>query len=1082
MNKPLCLLLSAVFLLLIACQKDQNKEVSEGSVFNTKASGETGLTFANQLDENSSLNIIEYLYYYNGAGVGVGDIDNDGLEDIYFAANELPDKLYLNKGNLKFEDISKRAGLKTDPSWSNGVSMDDLNGDGYLDIYVCKVGVGQPNVHNELYINKGDGTFEEKSSEYGLDFSGYSTQACFFDYDRDGDLDMYLLNHAVHSVRSYGNTKKRQLKDSLSGDRFYENRLAEEGKFVEVTDAAGIYSSPLGYGLAVSCGDLNNDGWVDIYVGNDFHENDYLYLNNGDKTFTESVAGAFSHTSQFSMGVDIADLNNDGWADIFTTDMLPFSAEIALQSGGEDTDQIKRIKDDLGFELQYARNHFQLNQQNGTFSDIGYLTGTFATDWSWSVLLQDFDNNSLNDIFISNGIVRRPNDLDYINFLNAYDQSGASDAERSAKLIENMPSQPLSNMLFFQKKKGQFTDLKDASFGQPSFSTGAAYADFDKDGDLDLVTNNINREAFLLENTTSPNGNYLSLIFEGNDQFPLTKGTKAYLYTNGMLLTKELQTTRGFLSSSTHALHFGLGQNQKIDSLRIIWPDQYTQTLSNISPNQELLIQRPAMDQLAQFSYSPKARAEESYLVFPFKHQENQFFDEDQEKLIPQRLSQEGPAILYEDLTGDGLMDIYVGGGRGQEARLYIGQANGSYSNQKTPDFASDAKYEDVDAATLDFDGDGDKDIYVVSGGNDYRELNKLLEDRLYLNNGNGVFKRIPISLPHTNGNVVSVGDFDQDGYEDIFVGARSIPGSYGLSPYSFLLKNLKGQGVDVAYKVRMGMVTDGHLVDMDNDQDLDLIVCGDWMNVKFYENVDGKLENKTKDYGLGESFGLWNALAFTDLNEDGRLDILAGNAGLNHKWQATDSLPLKLYVGDFDKNGYADPIIFYNYFGRYMPFASLDKLQSQMSIFKKKYNTYKSFNQVQTIYDLIENADSLIAEEKWVNELRSMIFLSGTRGYEAVPLGIEEQYSDIQDFEIGKEGQVYYVGNSHEYVAELGNATSNTGRVLKGFDPQTKTFTVSQKLPLPHTLNARIVRLMVDGKLLVFGNNDYAYVLSIPQ
>ncbi len=1083
MSKILSLFCGILLLLLVACKTDEKNEIADGHLFKLKDSSTSGLTFANQLDEDSELNIIEYLYYYNGAGVGVGDINNDGLEDIYFAANEGPDQLYLNKGNLSFEEVSKSAGLDMTPSWSNGVAMEDVNGDGFLDIYVCKVGVFQEDGHNLLYLNNGDGTFAEKSAEYGLDFTGYSTQSCFFDYDQDGDLDVYLLNHAVHSVRSYGNIKKRELSDALSGDRFYENRLKEEGKFVEVTKKAGIYNSPLGYGLAVACGDVNNDGWVDVYVGNDFHENDYLYLNNGDKTFTETVASAFTHTSQFSMGVDIADMNNDGWADIFSTDMLPYNAEVALQSGGEDTDQIKRIKDDLGFEKQYARNHFQLNQQDGSFSDIGYLTGTFATDWSWSVLLQDFDNNSKTDIFITNGIVRRPNDLDYINFLNEYDNDKqASNAERSKKLIENMPSQPLANILFTQDQTGHFLDLKTASFGPASFSTGAAYADFDQDGDLDIVVNNINQEAFLLENTTDGSSNFLAVNLKGNEQFNVVKGAKVILSAGGEVITKELQTTRGFLSSSSSQLHFGLGQIQQVDSLTIIWPDQLTQTLTKVPVNQQLLVQRPANAQLKKLDRPAKANAKESLLVLPFKHEENKYFDENKEKLIPERLSYEGPAVIYEDFTGDGIKDIYLGGARKQPAKLLVGKANGSYQNQQTLDFETDAKYEDVDAATLDFDGDGDKDIYVVSGGNDNRELDKLMEDRIYLNNGGGVFKRIPLSLPHTNGSCVSTGDFNQDGFEDIFVGARSIPGSYGLSPYSFILTNRKGQAVDIAYKSRMGMVTDGSWVDMDGDKDLDLVVCGDWMNITYYENVDGELINKSEDYGLGQAYGFWNTLAFVDLNQDGRLDILAGNSGLNQKWRASDSLPVKLFVGDFDQNGYADPIIFYPYFDTYLPFASLDKLSSQMPFFKKKYNTYKSFNRVQGINDLLEAPDSLIVEAKKVNELRSMLFLSEGDTYQAIPLSIQDQYSDIQDFEVGKNGQIYYVGNSHEYVAELGNATSNAGRVLSNFDLKTKSFKGSKKLALPISLNPRVVKLMSSGKLLVVGNNEYPYVLQLGE
>ena len=1067
-------------LFLLSCEGKRSESASDG-IFESLDSKHTGINFSNDLKESSKFNIISYLYYYNGGGVAIGDINNDGLEDVYFSGNQTPDQLYLNKGGMQFENITEKAGIKVDGTWSTGVNMDDVNGDGFLDIYVCKVATSDANEieHNLLYINQGDGTFKEMSKDYGLNFKGFSNQAVFFDYDQDGDLDMYLLNQNIHSVNSYGTTEKRKENDPYAGDVFYENKLKEEGRFVDVTKSVGIYNSPLGYGLGVTVSDVNNDGWVDIYVGNDFHENDYLYINNGDKTFTESISNYMAQTTQFSMGVDIADVNNDGWADIFTTDMMPFDPAVAQVSAGEDSDQIKMIKKDFGFNPQSARNHFQINQQDGTFSDVAYMTKTFATDWSWSVLLQDFDNDMFADIFITNGIVKRPNNLDYINYLNEYDNKNPNAAlDRTKKLIENMPSEPLKNILFRHKGNLEYTDIHESFIGKPSFSTGASYADLDNDGDLDIVTNNINEKAFVYENKTSGKS-FLSVKLQGNEAFRNIKGSKLTLFSGSNTITKELQTTKGFLSSSSSKLHFGLGNISSIDSLVVTWPDRYSQTLSKVEINKELLITRPELSQLRKKVYT-KLNTTTEINVLPIKHDENKFFDENAEKLIPERLSNEGPAIISADMNGDGILDIYIGGARDQAARLFLGSVSGAFNIKKTPDFDTDAKYEDVDAVLIDFDGDGDKDIYVISGGSDNNELDKSLEDRIYINNGNGIFRRIPISLPHTNGSCVTVADFDGDGFEDIFVGARSIPGSYGLSPFSFILRNLNGQGVDIAYKERYGMITFAQWVDIDGDKDLDLVMCGDWMSIIILEN-DGKggIVEKTKEYGIADKTGLWNTLAFTDLNNDGILDIIAGNTGLNHKWTASDSLPVKMYVGDFDGNGSTEPLIFYHFLSRYMPFASMVTLTSQMPVLKKKLKNYASFNTTKDIGDLFEDYQSKMVEEKNITELRSMVFVSDGKKYNAYPLGQNEQMSDIKDIEIGSDGNIFYVGNSFDYVSELGISASNPGRILGKFNLTTNTFDLSKKVTLPVNFNPRKIRSLGKDKYVIATNNGYLYFLT---
>ncbi len=1073
-----------IFLLILSCSKEKSnnsgeENSAEEAAFNNVDSKSSGIDFSNDLNAKSDLNIIEYLYYYNGGGVALGDINNDGLEDIYFTANEKPDKLYLNLGNLKFKDISETSGISKDATWSTGVTMADVNKDGFLDIYICKVGNYKGlKSNNELYINNGDNTFKEQAEQYGLNFSGFSTQASFFDYDNDGDMDMYLMNHSVHSPYSYGNSELRQKSDNLAGDILYENVTENnQTKFIDVTKKAGIYNSALGYGLAIATSDVNNDGWMDIYVGNDFHENDYLYINNGDKTFREASSDYFNHTSRFTMGVDIADITNDGHLDLITLDMMPFNADVFLKSGGEDTDKVNLIKKSFGFNQQYARNHLQLN--NGKFFvDAALITETHATDWSWSPLILDYDNDGLNDLYITNGIYKRPNDLDYINFLSNVDFAKYTETSQDnleQKLINTMPMLNLPNVLL--KNNGDLAFKKSLvdKNNTGTYSNGAAYADLDLDGDIDIVVNNLNEKASLLENKSSQSrkNNFLSVnLFEANKGLN-TNGAKVYVFAGGKSFYKEQTTVKGFQSSSTRQLHFGLKNLNKIDSLKVIWNDG-TQTLKDdLKVNTIVNIDK---DKTTKYYY--KTKVIDQFTPFNYQHSENDYLDYERESLIPEKLSIEGPSVVRADFNSDGLQDLFIGGARNQAPVLYLQNKKGEFVIKDTQAFQLDSVYEDVDAIAFDIDADNDLDIYALSGGNDFPEGDPNLEDRVYINDGKGNFTRLKSKLLATNGGSVSSFDYDKDGLEDLFIGNRSMPGAYGLSPYSFVLKNKGENTFEIVVKNRLGMITDSQWIDINNDGNVELILAGDWMPITIlsYNMSSKKFENKTSEYGLDKTNGMWNVVKVADVNNDGKLDIIGGNTGLNFKWKACQNKPVKLYLDDFDKNEQLDQLIFYDYFGKYVPFASKDKLVQQIPSLKKRFLNYNTFSKVETLLDLTQKNESEILETKYIYELRSMIYLNNGSKFKGTPFPYQAQLSTIEDIFI-ENNQIIFTGNYYGFITELGESSSNSGGVLTYSGKNGFIFTSS--LNLPKSFSGRKIVKLKDNKFLIVANNDKSYIIN---
>ena len=918
----------------------------------------TGISFNNVVVDKEDLNIVNYRNFYNGGGVAIGDINNDGLPDVFFTANQGSNKLYLNKGGFKFEDISDKAGFRNKKQWSTGVVMVDINNDGWLDIYVCNAGSMDDSSlrQNQLFINNHDLTFTEEAAKYGLNNAGYTTQASFFDYDMDGDLDCFLINNSPISPTNMNYANDRELPDSKwpvpakmkgGGDHLFRN---DNGHFVEVTKEAGIHGSLISFGLGVTVGDVNDDGYPDVYVSNDFYERDYLYINQKNGTFKDELEDCMQHTSLASMGADIGDINNDGYPDIFTTDMLPDDDYRLKTTLAFEDINVYRIKQRQGFYHQFFQNTLQLNNKNGSFCDIANYAGVSASDWSWGGLMFDMDNDSHLDLYICNGINHDLINQDFLDFsasdiVRKMQESGKK--EELNELIRKMPSIHVLNKVYQNQGNLKFKDVGSKwGFTQASFSNGAAYGDLDNDGDLDVVVNNVNQPCFIYKNNSREinHNNYISILIEGTDQNRFGVGSKIKLFSNGQVLSREVMPSRGFQSSVDYKTVIGLGKMNKIDSAVVEWPDLSYSKLIDPGINRTYVLREKEAKRFPQrmSAAQPKATVFSPEGSNFDKHVEDDYVDFYQERNIPRMLSREGPKAAVADVNGDKLEDIVIGGTVNHPAQVYIQLADGSFKKKEEPAFTSFADFEDVAMLLFDADKDGDSDLLICPGGNAYAAGSRQLQLRLFKNDGKGNFVLDANAFPQTGMNisVAIADDFNGDGFEDLFIGSRSFPQEYGVDPRSFLFVNDgKGHFTDVTDKSpaikNIGMVTSAVFADVTGDKKKELVIAGEWMSPRIFTYVNDHFEEVKTN--LSDKFGWWQTVAATDLNNDGKEDLVFGNIGENFYLRPDKEHPVKLWVGDFDNNGIVDKILSYTVDGKDKPVFLKHDLEDALPMLKKK-------------------------------------------------------------------------------------------------------------------------------------------------
>jgi enediyne biosynthesis protein E4 len=1120
-----------LLLLTILCVLPVLLPAQQTPLFSLLNEKQTGLSFLNKIVEDDSLNIFRYEYLYNGAGVGIADLNNDGLDDIFFSSNTGPCKLFLNRGNFVFEDVTRQAHVAGNGTWSTGVSIADVNGDGLLDIYVCHSGKydDSTKLSNELYIcqgiNNGIPVYKEMAKEYGLDAPGtQSTQAVFFDYDKDGDLDMFLLNHSNHTYNPYLNTRKtRATPDLHFGNRLFRQDRDAAGHihFTDVTLKAGIVNNPLNFGLSVTVSDVNKDGWPDIYTSSDYTERDCFYINNRDGTFTESLDKSFTHISKYSMGNDIADYNNDCRPDVLTLDMLPEDNHRQKLLKGPDEYDAYHLLLDSGYYHQQMRNMLHLNEgidQTGhlRFSEIGQLAGVSNTDWSWSALLADFDNDGWKDLFVSNGYLRDFTNLDFLKYTEPDARLAAlkrgEQNFRTMDLVRKMPSNKVSNYIFRNNGDLTFSNVTtDWGLSRPTVSNAAAYADLDNDGDLDLVVCNNNEPALIYRNNENElkKNHWIRIRLRGRGLNTHAFGAKAVLTTSdGVSQYQELYPVRGYQSSMPPELFFGFKKEQSIRSLSITWPDDSVTVLDAPQPDQTLTLTETAATVIRPFGPAALFTDITSTAGITFHHHENDFIDFKDEPLLPYQLSREGPALAHADVNGDGLEDLYFGGAIGQAGQLFLQTKDGGFTLSPNQPWSIDTVAEQVNALFFDADGDGDMDLYVVSGGNEYNDQSAGFQDHLYLNDGRGNFTPAPAdALPPmlSSKQAIAAGDFNHDGRIDLFIGGRGLPGSFPLPSKSYLLRNDSRNGVirftdvtdEICPALRLpGMVKAAAWSFLNDPQYPDLLIAGEWMAPHLYRNDKGKLSDVSAAAGLANLEGMWSSITPADVDGDGKTDFILGNCGYNNQFKASPAQPMTIYAADFDDNGSLDPILCYYIQGKPYPMASRDELLDQIVSLRKKFNSYASYADA-SIGDIFPAEKIAHAKVLRCTELASgILYNRGNGQFSFAPLPLAAQFSKVygaafDDFDGDGKKDILVSGNFFPYRTQLGRCDASLGMLLKGPGPGSPAGSPAQSgvPPLFQPVDPALsgiyiggdVRAMVElktaagKKLLVIAKNDDA-------
>ena len=1091
-------------LLFYGCSVSEKKENTK-SLFRLLDPQQTGIDFTNQLTYTESLNPYTFRNFYNGGGVGLGDFNNDGLLDIFFSGNQVPNKLYRNTGNLTFEDISSKAGINPEGVWTTGVSIADINADGYLDIYICKSGPpGGSRRYNELFINNRDLTFTERAKEYGLAFEGLSTHAAFFDYDKDGDLDCYLLNNSFRPVGNFDlRQDQREIPDPNGGNRLLRN---DAGHFNDVSNEAGIYSSSIGFGLGVTIGDVDQDGWQDIFVSNDFFEKDYLYINQHNGTFKEELEKCMREISMGSMGADMADINNDGLPEIYVTEMLPEHDDRLKTTAQFESYDKRMLAVKAGYYNQFSRNVLQLNNGNGTFSEISRLAGVHATDWSWGALIFDMNNDGWKDIFVANGIYKDLLDQDYANFIATpylIRQSILKKGTALKELVDSIPSNTISNYAFQNQKDLTFLN-KATEWGLdiPTYSNGSAYGDLDNDGDLDLVLNNVNMPAHVYENRSKeflPETNSISIWLQGEGANTFALGSKIRINAGEDTYVQELSPMRGFMSSVDYKINIGLGNHQSADTVEVEWPDGRVSLMTNVPANQTIKIKHNDSITAKAIPKSHHKTIMKEISSLPgvdFIHRENDFIDFDRDRLLFNMVSNEGPCLCTGDVNNDGLDDFYIGGAKGQPGSLFV-QGKAAFSKISQKIFDEDIESEDTDCVIFDANGDGRQDLYVTSGGNEFSSSSFSLVDRLYINIDGRTFKRseqiLPTSAKFESTSVVAPNDLDHDGDIDLFVGVRLIPFQYGFPGNGYLLindgrGNFSDQTQTITPQLKnLGMITDARWVDINKDSFADLVVVGDWMGIKAFLHESGHLVDRSKEYGLENSNGWYNTIEVSDVDNDGLPDILAGNHGFNSRFKASEKEPLSLYINDFDGNGSLEHILTRYDLGEAYPLVLKGDLVGQIPALKKRFLYYDQYKG-KTISDIFtsDQLKNSVVLKAVTLETSCWLNKQGRR-FEKKKLPFEAQFAPVygilaEDFDKDGIKDLLLGGNFYRAKPETGIYDASYGLLLKGKGN-------GNFVPLPSSISGVLIKGEVrvmkkirhrgQNLILVAKNNDSINFLS---